>query len=173
LLQSWISLRLQLHRNPLPLIYSPTLQLCLDKLRSPSCIDTELQGLRVKRVGLRVYNRFQKGTFCKCHLETPSQVFDTSHSAYRPWDKYLKFQKFLKIGPSPIHNNSLLQCYLENKCRTSSSNGSLSLWLFSLFITIGVDNHPPSFPDHASKIPVSLSSLSFSSPSYFSFTLYS
>ncbi len=33
LLQSWISLWLQLHSNPLPLIYSPTLQLCLDKLR--------------------------------------------------------------------------------------------------------------------------------------------
>lgn len=115
-----------------------------------------------------VFYRFQKGTFCKCHLETPSKVFDTSHSAYRPWDEYLKFQKFLKIGPSPIHNNSLLQCYLENKCGTSSSNGSLFVWLFSLFFTIGVDNHPPSFPDYASKIPVSLSS-----PSYFSFTLYS
>jgi hypothetical protein len=138
--------------------------------------------LRVKHVGLRVYNfippctfcfcRFQKGTFCKCDLETPSKVFDTSHSAYRVWDKYLKFQKFLKIGPSPIHNNSLLQCYLENKSGTSSSNGSLFVWLFSLFITIGVDNHPPSFPDYASKIPVSLSSLSFSSPSYFSFTFF-
>jgi hypothetical protein len=64
LLQSWISLQLQLHSNPLPLIYSPTLQLCLDKLRGPSCIDTELQGSRVKRVGLRVYSFIPPCTFC-------------------------------------------------------------------------------------------------------------